>query len=138
MNLLKLLKYLVVALVVVIGLVVVWLMCSYLQIAISLSAALMIVLMSAILKRPKENEQFDFVSFEVSIGVAVVFSVMSCAFIIGFVSAETKAHWLAVGIQGIFGGIVGLIAGKLWQWRQRPSHDVQERSVDAARIRARG
>ncbi|MFJ3109929.1 hypothetical protein [Pseudomonas putida] len=125
-------------LVVVAGLSVLWLMCNYLQVAISLIAALMIVVVTAALNRPKEGEPFDFGSFEVSIGVAVVFSLMSCAVIIGFVSAETKAHWLAVCIQGIFGGIVGLIAGKLWQGRQRRLQDVQARSVDAARVRARG
>ncbi|WP_323601037.1 hypothetical protein [Pseudomonas putida] len=130
----KFVKYLVV----VAGLIVLWLMCNYLQVAISLIAALIIVVVTAALNRPKEGEPFDFVSFEVSIGVAVVFSLMSCAVIIGFVSAETKAHWLAVFIQGIFGGIVGLIAGKLWQGRHRPLQDVQERSVDAARVRARG
>ncbi|WP_137188195.1 hypothetical protein [Pseudomonas asiatica] len=130
----KFVKYLVV----VAGLVVLWLMCNYLQVAISLIAALIIVVVTAALNRPKEGEQFDFVSFEVSIGVAVVFSLMSCAVIIGFVSVETKAHWLAVFIQGIFGGIVGLIAGKLCQGHHRPLQDVQERSVDAARVRARG
>ncbi|QOD01545.1 hypothetical protein IYR97_23790 (plasmid) [Pseudomonas fulva] len=130
----KFVRYFVVA----VGFIVLWLMFNYLQIAISLIAALMIVVVPAALNRPQKGEPFDFASFEVSIGVAVVFSLMSCAVIIGFVSAETKAHWLAVFIQGVFGGIVGLIAGKLWQERHRPLQDVQERSVDAARVRARG
>jgi len=134
MYLLKFVRYLVVA----VGFIVLWLMFKYLQVAISLIAALMIVVVPAALNRPKQGEPFDFPSFEVSIGVAVVFTLMSCAVIIGFVSAEAKAHWLAVCIQGIFGGIVGLMTGKLWQGRQRPLQDVQERSVDAARVRARG